>query len=275
MDNIQLFTVLTCEEYLMLQRIKNIYAYRDMIYSLVHRELRGRYKGSVLGFLWTYINPLCQIIVYSAVFSVIFRVQIDKFYLYLTIGMMPWVFFNTSVQGGSTCVRAQADLVKKIYFPREVIPISYVTSAFLNMLFSFIIVFLAVFAAGWGFNPLALLFLPLIMIIEYILALGIAFIVSAVTVYFRDLEQIVGVMMMAWIYLTPIMYDVDFIPEQLRTLFFINPMTPVIVVYHDILYYRVIPSSESLLQAVLVSLAIFAVGFLLFWKLDQGFAEEL
>ena len=81
--------------------------------------------------------------------------------------------------------------------------------------------------------------------------------------------------MMAWIYLTPIMYDVDFIPEQLRTLFFINPMTPVIVVYHDILYYRVIPSSESLLQAVLVSLAIFAVGFLLFWKLDQGFAEEL
>lgn len=275
MDNIQLFTVLTCEEYLMLQRIKNIYAYRDMIYSLVHRELRGRYKGSVLGFLWTYINPLCQIIVYSAVFSVIFRVQIDKFYLYLTIGMMPWVFFNTSVQGGSTCVRAQADLVKKIYFPREVIPISYVTSAFLNMLFSFIIVFLAVFAAGWGFNPLALLFLPLIMIIEYILALGIAFIVSAVTVYFRDLEQIVGVMMMAWIYLTPIMYDVDFIPEQFRTLFFINPMTPVIVVYHDILYYRVIPSSESLLQAVLVSLAIFAVGFLLFWKLDQGFAEEL
>lgn len=275
MDNIQLFTVLTCEEYLMLQRIKNIYAYRDMIYSLVHRELRGRYKGSVLGFLWTYINPLCQIIVYSAVFSVIFRVQIDKFYLYLTIGMMPWVFFNTSVQGGSTCVRAQADLVKKIYFPREVIPISYVTSAFVNMLFSFIIVFFAVFAAGWGFNPLALLFLPLIMIIEYILALGIAFIVSAVTVYFRDLEQIVGVMMMAWIYLTPIMYDVDFIPEQFRTLFFINPMTPVIVVYHDILYYRVIPSSESLLQAVLVSLAIFAVGFLLFWKLDQGFAEEL
>ena len=243
----------------MLQRIKNIYTYRDMIYSLVRRELRGRYKGSVLGFLWTYINPLCQIIVYSAVFSVIFRVQIDKFYLYLTIGMMPWVFFNTSVQGGSTCVRAQADLVKKIYFPREVIPISYVTSAFVNMLFSFIIVFFAVFAAGWGFNPLALLFLPLIMIIEYILALGIAFIVSAVTVYFRDLEQIVGVMMMAWIYLTPIMYDVDFIPEQFRTLFFINPMTPVIVVYHDILYYRVIPSSESLLQAVLVSLAIFAV----------------
>ncbi|WP_290452080.1 ABC transporter permease, partial [Faecalibaculum rodentium] len=262
-------------EYLMLQRIKDIYAYRDMIYSLVRRELRGRYKGSVLGFLWTYINPLCQIIVYSAVFSVIFRVEIEKFYLYLTIGMMPWVFFNTSVQGGSTCVRAQADMVKKIYFPREVIPISYVTSAFVNMLLSFVIVFLAVLTAGWGFNPLALLFLPLIMLIEFFLALGIAFIVSSVTVYFRDLEQIVGVLMMAWIYLTPIMYDVDFIPGQLRTLFFLNPMTPVIVVYHDILYYRSIPDAACLLQAALVSLAVFAAGFLLFWRLDRGFAEEL
>lgn len=103
----------------MLQRIKDIYSYKDMIYSLVRRELRGRYKGSVLGFLWTYINPLCQIIVYSAVFSVIFRVQIEKFYLYLTIGMMPWVFFNTSVQGGSTCIRAQADMVKNIFSQRS------------------------------------------------------------------------------------------------------------------------------------------------------------
>ena len=83
----------------MFSRIKNIYEYRDMIYSLVRRELRGRYKGSVLGFLWTYVNPLCQVIVYSAVFSVIFRVNIEKLYLYLIIGMMPWTFFGTSVQG--------------------------------------------------------------------------------------------------------------------------------------------------------------------------------
>ena len=89
----------------MFSRIKNIYEYRDMIYSLVRRELRGRYKGSVLGFLWTYVNPLCQVIVYSAVFSVIFRVNIEKFYLYLIIGMMPWTFFGTSVQGGTTCIR--------------------------------------------------------------------------------------------------------------------------------------------------------------------------
>ena len=259
----------------MLQRVRNIYEYRDMIYSLVRRELRGRYKGSVLGFLWTYINPLCQVIVYSAVFSVIFKVQIEKFYLYLIIGMMPWTFFNSSVQGGATCVRAQSDLVKKIYFPREVVPISYVTSTFVNMLLSFIIVFLAVLTAGWGVNFTALLFLPLIMVIEYLLALGLAFLVSSVTVYFRDLEQILGVLIMAWIYVTPIMYDVDYIPESLRGIFFLNPMTPVICVYHDILYYKTVPTTRYLLQSGLVSVVIFAIGFWLFTRLDKNFAEEM
>ena len=219
----------------MFSRIKNIYEYRDMIYSLVRRELRGRYKGSVLGFLWTYVNPLCQVIVYSAVFSVIFRVNIEKFYLYLIIGMMPWTFFGTSVQGGTTCIRAQSDMVKKIYFPREVIPISYVTSAFVNMLFSFIIVFLAVLVSGFGFHLRTLVYLPLIMVIQYLLCLGVAFIVSAITVYFRDMEQIMGVVMMAWIYVTPVMYNMDYVPEKYRSLIVLNPMTPIVEVYHQIL----------------------------------------
>lgn len=259
----------------MLQRIRNIYIYRDMIYSLVRREIRGRYKGSVLGFLWTYINPLCQVVVYSIVFSIIFKVNIEKFYLYLIIGMMPWTFFNTAVAGGTTCVRAQADMVKKIYFPREVIPISYVTSAFINMLFSFIIVFLAVLISGFGFNFRALLFLPLIMVIEYIFALGLAFIVSSVTVYFRDLEQIMGVIMMAWIYLTPIMYNMEYVPEQFRIFVVLNPMTPIVEVYHQILYYRMIPTLNYLLLAGGTSIVALVIGFAVFIKLDKRFAEEI
>ena len=226
----------------MLSNIKEIYEYRDMIYSLVRRELRGRYKGSVLGFLWTYINPLCQVVVYSAVFSVIFRVNIEKFYLYLIIGMMPWTFFGTSLQGGTTCVRAQAEMLKKIYFPREVIPIAYVTSAFVNMLFSFIIVFGAVLISRFGFAWDALLFLPLVMLIEYFFALGLAFIVSAVTVFFRDLEQIMNVVMMGWIYITPVMYDIEYVPEQYRKIYMLNPMTPIVEMYHQILYYHMLPN---------------------------------
>lgn len=259
----------------MIQRVKDIYAYRDMIASLVRRELRGRYKGSVLGFLWTYINPLCQVVVYSAVFSVIFRVEIDKFYLYLIIGMMPWTFFNTAVQGGATCVRAQADMVKKIYFPREVIPISYVTSAFINMLFSFLIVFLAVLVSGFGFYWKGMLYLPIIMLFEYLLALGIAFAISAATVYFRDLEQIVSVVMMAWIYITPIMYTIDYVPEQYRFFMMLNPMTPIVEVYHQILYYRMVPTPNYLLLAGTTGCLVFAIGFLLFTVLERNFAEEM
>lgn len=259
----------------MIRRIKDIYAYRDMIYSLTRRELRGRYKGSLLGFLWTYVNPLCQVIVYSAVFSVIFRVSIEKFYLYLIIGMMPWTFFSTCVQGGATCVRAQADMVKKIYFPREVIPVSYVTSAFVNMLLSFVIVFLAVLASGFGFNPRALPFLPLVMLFEYLLALGLALIVSAVTVYFRDLEQIVGVVMMAWIYVTPIMYNMDYVPERYRFLVVLNPMTPIVEVYHQILYYRMIPTTNYLILAGAAGCAALVAGALIFAGLERNFAEEM
>lgn len=259
----------------MIQKIKEIYAYRDMIYSLTRRELRGRYKGSVLGFLWTYINPLCQVVVYSIVFSTIFRVNVEKFYLYLIIGMMPWTFFNSSVQGGTTCIRAQSDLVKKIYFPREVIPISYVTSAFINMLFSFIIVFMAVVISGFGFNLKVLIYLPLIMLLEYFFALGVAFIVSAVTVYFRDLEQIIGVVMMAWIYVTPIMYSIDYVPEQFRFLVVLNPMTPIVEVYHQILYYRMVPTTNYLLLAGASACIFFLVGVLIFAVLDRNFAEEM
>ena len=230
----------------MFSRIKNIYEYRDMIYSLVRRELRGRYKGSVLGFLWTYVNPLCQVIVYSAVFSVIFRVNIEKFYLYLIIGMMPWTFFGTSVQG-----------------------------AFVNMLFSFIIVFLAVLVSGFGFHLRTLVYLPLIMVIQYLLCLGVAFIVSAITVYFRDMEQIMGVVMMAWIYVTPVMYNMDYVPEKYRSLIVLNPMTPIVEVYHQILYYRITPTPNYLILATGVSVAVFVIGFVVFGLLDRNFAEEL
>ena len=153
----------------MINRVKELYAYREMIFSLVKRDLKGRYKGSVLGFLWTFLNPLLQLAVYTMVFSVIMRAGIEDYYLFLFVALVPWIFFSTSLSGGASCIWAQQDMVKKIYFPREVLPISFVTSCFVNMLLSFVVVFLVIFISGIGFNPTALLFLPLVMIIEYIL----------------------------------------------------------------------------------------------------------
>lgn len=255
--------------------IKEIYAYREMIFSLVRRDLKGRYKGSVLGFLWTFINPLLQLLVYTFVFSIVMRSGIDDYYLFLFVALVPWIFFSTSVSGGSSCIWAQQDMVKKIYFPREVLPIAFVTSQFVNMLLSFLVIFVVLLVSGKELNPVALLCLPIIMIVEYLLALGMAMLSSAITVYIRDLEYILGIITMAWQFLSPVMYSVDQVPEEVRGIFFANPMTPIIVAYRDILYYGEVPELDTLLHAVLVGVGLLLVGTILFGRLKRHFAEEM
>ncbi|MCD8188268.1 MAG: ABC transporter permease [Ruminococcus sp.] len=252
-----------------------IYDYRQMIFSLVRKDLRGRYKGSVLGFLWTFINPLLQLVVYTIVFSFILPTNIDKYYLYLFVGLIPWIFFSSSITGGSSSIVAQKDLVKKIYFPRQVIPISYVTSCFVNMLLCFVVIFIVIIISGIGVNPVALLCLPIIMIVEYILALGMALFASAITVYFRDLEHILGILTMAWMYMTPIMYDKSIVPEELLPVFNLNPMTHVIECYRAVLYYKKVPELESLLSSLELGILFLVLGHFVFLKLQKHFAEEL
>ena len=213
----------------MVSRLKEIYAYREMIVSLVKRDLKGRYKGSALGFLWTFLNPLFQLAVYTMVFSIIMRMGIKDYYLFLFVALIPWIFFSTSLSGGASCIMTQQDMVKKIYFPREVLPISYVTGQFINMLLSFIVIFVVLIFAGYRLNLLAILCLPVVMVVEYILALGLTMIMCALTVYLRDLEYVLGIITMAWQFLTPIMYSMDYVPEQYRWVFSLNPMTYVIV----------------------------------------------
>lgn len=241
----------------------------------MRKELRGRYKSSILGFLWTFINPLCQIIIYTIVFSNIFRMNVDKYYIFLTVVMIPWVFFTASMTGGSICVVNQQDLVKKIYFPREVLPISFVTSCFVNMLLSFVVVFGMLLVTGWGVSLRAIVYLPLVMLVEYILCLGLTMIISACTVYVRDLEHIMGVLMMAWIYLTPVMYEITYVPERLRPIFMVNPMTPVAIAYREILYYKQVPEVSNLVMSVCVGVVSLVVGSVIFAKLQKNFVEEL
>lgn len=259
----------------MIKHFKELYDYRQMIFSLVKKELRGRYKGSVLGFLWTFINPLLQLLVYTFVFSIIMPNNIEKFYLYLFVGLIPWLFFSGSMTGGAACIVNQKDMVKKIYFPREVMPVSYVASGFVNMLFCFIVIFAVVIVSGVGVNPVALLCLPIIMAVEFVMALGGAMLTSALTVYFRDLEYILGILMMAWMYFTPVVYSMEMVPERLRPLFNLNPMTPVINAYRDVLYYKQIPHLSTLLQGLVLGVIVLIIGSISFNKLQKGFAEEL
>lgn len=254
---------------------KELYSYRQMIFSLVKRDLRGRYKGSVFGFLWTFLNPLLQLVVYTFVFSFLLKNNIENYYLFLFVALIPWLFFSTAITGGAGCVLHQSGLVTKIYFPREVLPIAHVTSAFINMLYSFIVVFAVLVISGVPINPVALAYLPIVMLVEYFLALGIAMLAAAFTVYFRDLEFILGIFMMAWQYLTPVMYAVDIVPERLMGLFMLNPMTPIVIAFRDILYYAKAPDLSTLLIATSMGVAFMIVGFFAFGKLKKRFAEEM
>ena len=258
-----------------MRRIKELWDYREMIVSLVIRDLKSRYKGSVLVFFWMFLNPLLQLSVYTVVFSVIMRAGIDRFYLFLFVALVPWLFFSTCLSAGTGVVCSQQDMVKKIYFPREVLPLSFTIGQFVNMLFSFAVIFAVIILSGVGINMTALLYLPIVMLAELILALGMTFFVSAMNVYFRDLEHIMGIVSMAWMYMTPILYPMDMIPEQMVKLFYLNPMTSITAAYRDILYYKRVPGTDTMLRSIFMGLAVFMIGQAVFCNLQKRFAEEL
>ena len=255
--------------------LREIYAYRQMIFSLIKRDLRGRYKGSFLGFLWTFLNPLFQLIVYTIVFSNIMRAGYEDYYLFLFVALIPWIFFSTSVTGGASCIWAQKDMVNKIYFPREVLPIAHVTCQLVNMLLSFLVVFAVILVTGYGINPAAVFYLPVIIFVEYLLALGLTMLASAVTVFLRDIEYILGILMMAWQFLSPVMYGVDIVPEEVRPVFAVNPMTPVLAAYRDIFYYKKVPDISTLVRAVMFGAVVLIIGVLVFEYLKKHFSEEM
>jgi ABC-2 type transport system permease protein len=246
-----------------------------MITSLIKRDLRGRYKGSVLGFAWTFLNPLLQLAVYTLVFSNIMRAGIEDYYLFLFVALIPWLFFSSSVSAGASCIIAQKEMVKKIYFPREVLPIAHVTCQLVNMLLSFVVVLAVLLVSGKGINLFAWLYLPIVIVAEYLLAISITMIVSAVTVYLRDLEHILMIITMAWQFMTPVMYSIDMVPDELRPVFNLNPMTPIIIAYRDIFYYKQPPEVGTLLHGFIFSVVLLIVGWIVFGHLKKHFAEEM
>lgn len=208
------------------------------------------------------------------VFSMIMRSNIPKYYIYLFVALVPWIFFSTSLTAGSSSILANKDLIKKIYFPRIIIPMSVVNGAFMNMIFTFVVVFAALIFSGIGISKYVLL-LPVILILEYLLALGLSFIVSGLNVYFRDLEHILGILTMAWMYGTPILYSIDMVPESLLPIFNLNPMTPIIVAIRDILYYKRMPDLSHMGMILIWSIGFIILGYWSFQKLQRNFAEEL
>lgn len=246
-----------------------------MVRGFVKKELRGRYQKSVLGVLWNFLNPLFQILIYTILFTFIFPSNIDDYYIYLTTGLIPWTFFSESLGSGTSSIVNNADMVKKIYFPREILVISSVTAKFINLLISFIIIFAFILISGRGISFKLLPYLIPILIAEFFLALGFALLLSGIDVYFRDMEYIINVLLQAWVWATPIMYELQSINPTLRTIIGFNPMTSIILAFHNVLYYKVSPSLFQLLGMPIIGIIMTIIGELVFLHVEKDFAEEL
>lgn len=254
--------------------LNEIFKYKEFLKTNVKKDIRGKYKGSFLGVLWSFINPLLSVVVYAIVFRYIMRFNIDNYLIYLISGIIPWTFFTTAINSGMNSILFNADIIKKVYFPNVILPISGVTSCLVNFLISCIIIIIFAFFSDIGIS-INLIWLPLIILIQYIFTLGIAFILSAVEIYVRDIEHIINFLISMLFYVTPILYTKDYVPQKFSFLLKINPLSYIIDAYHSVFYYKQAPNLFDLGIIGAISLVILVLGYLVFSKLQRGFAEEV
>ena len=253
---------------------KNLYNYRELLKTSVKKEVRSKYKNSFLGVVWSFLNPLLQIVVYAIIFSLILKNKQENYAIFLCCGIIPWTFFSISINRSAFIMIENGNIIKKVYFPREIIPISVVLAETINFLISTLIILGFVIIGGIGITKY-LLFYPIILIAQYLVIISIAFVVSSICVYFRDLQHFIGIILQLLFYATPIVYSQDSIPGEYQWILKINPMTYIINAYRDIFYYQKAFDILPLIILLFIGIVTSYVGYKIFYKLQKGFAEQL
>lgn len=252
---------------------KNLYDYRELLKTSVKKDVRGKYKNSFLGVLWSFLNPLLQIFVYWFVFEKVMGSSEPNYVVFLCCGLIPWTFFSLAINRNAFIFIENGNIIKKVYFPREVLPVSAVTSELINFVIStsIILVFVTVYNRLTWF----VLFYPLILLVQYVFTIGVSFIVSSITVYFRDLQHFIGVFMQLMFYATPIAYSSARVPDDFKWVATLNPVAHIIEAYRDIFYNGQMPNLATLSIILGIGLLLCVVGYLIFTKMQKGFAEQL
>ena len=269
----------------LLKNLKDLYKYRVLIQNLVSRELKARYRGTVLGFLWSFINPLLLMVIYTVVFGLIIGPRDPAFQnspwlyaLFLFCGVLPWTWFNASQLESANVLMIQGNLIKKILFPAEVLPVVTVTSNLIHFLFGLPILLLFVPILGKGYT-IYMLQLPLVILVQYIFSLGFSFLVSSLTVHIRDIKDILANVLTFWFFASPIIYPMSFGPIQdkqwLRTLLHLNPLTHIMEGYQNCVFFGRPLYWKNIGITLLLSLVLFYVGYYVFDRLRDSFPEEV
>jgi ABC-type polysaccharide/polyol phosphate export permease len=255
---------------------------RELLASFAWRELRARYKGSALGFAWNFLNPLLQLVVFWILFGVLLQSRPitasgeKPFPIFLFVGLLPWTFFSSSLLGGAASIVANGSIVKKVRLPVQLLPAASVLSALVNFLLSLVILF-AVLALVGPRHPEGLVSLPLLVAIQLVMGLGFAYLLAALNVFFRDVEHILGILLLAWYFLTPILFPIAILADRPRelALMYLNPMTSVIVGYQRALLDGLPPEWGPLAYSAVFALVIFVIGFAYFRRVKDDFEAAL
>jgi len=269
----------------MKERLTELIRYRELVSNLVIRNLKVRYKNSALGFLWSLLSPLAMMMVFTVVFTFMMpNNAIRKFPVFVLCALLPWSFFRDSVMRSIASIVGNASLIKKVYFPREVLPLSVVLSNLINFLLALIVLFAMLFVFRVRLTVWALL-LPLVIFTQLLFTLGLGFMLSTANVFYRDTRMIMDVVMQAWFFLTPIFYPIDILPKHRlllgfdvnihRWTYILNPMASLISTYRVILYHGARPAADFFLRTFVTSVATLIVGYLIFIRHSRVFAEEV
>jgi homopolymeric O-antigen transport system permease protein len=269
-------------------KLQEIASRRELFVNLTLRELRGKYKRSMLGWTWSLLNPLTTMLLYSFVFGFILEIEpetgdpsgLKNFPLYLLCGLLPFNFLAMSLNGGMGSLIGNSNLIKKTYFPREIMVGANTASWLVSFLIEMAVLVVALLVVGNG----VLVWLPAVLVLmalQTMFVLGLALALSAAAVYFRDLEHLLGLVLQAWFYSAPIVYPMTLVTDRLSedslplALYNLNPLTRFVTAYRDLLYSLRWPPADELAYLVGVSVASLVIGYLIFGRLEGRLAEEL
>ncbi len=264
----------------MISNLRRVFRYRALISSLVARELKARYRGSALGFVWSFVNPLLLLLIYTFVFTIVLPgvhpPELEPFALFLFCGILPWTWFSSSLLESANVLIAGGNLIKKVLFPAEVLPIVTVLAGLVHFCLGLPI--LAAFLIYYRVPvwPTDLLWFPLIVLIQLVLTTGLALLVSALTVHFRDVRDLLANLLTLWFFATPIIYPITQAPERVRRLLNLNPFTHLAIAYQEVLFTPgPFAQGRRLLALAVASIIVFLAGYFVFDRLRDTFAEEV
>lgn len=251
-----------------------LYGSRNVLKQLVAQQLILRYRRTLLGYLWTLINPLLMMSVMAVVFSTLFKADLKTFAVSLFAAMIPWNFFSSVVtQSGSSFINNEG-LIKKIYLPKVIFPLSITFALLIDSLLSFLALFAIILALD-GMLSWSLLFLPISFVLLFLFALGLGLIMSIATVFFRDLQHVILIAMQGLFFLTPILYKHDALAGKVAWLVGMNPVTPFIALFRAPLIEAALPSGSILLQTVAISSSAMAIGLFVFLRQEKKIVFRL